>query len=118
MRSLLCCATADFEIGFGFGDFLVQNDADNFEFEPLIRGTREHPSLQFGASPRSANMLASAARAYAALNGRDFVIPDDVKYLAMPTLRHRVVVAPGAEIEGLGVDQVIGQIVDRIAAPR
>ena len=43
---------------------------------------------------------------------------DDGKYLAMPTLRHRVVLAPGAEIEGLGVDQVIGQIVDRIAAPR
>ncbi|NNG04674.1 MAG: MoxR family ATPase [Inquilinus sp.] len=84
----------------------------------LVRGTREHPSLQFGASPRSANMLASASRAYAALNGRDFVIPDDVKYLAPPTLRHRVILAPGAEIEGLGVDQVIGQIVDRIAAPR
>ncbi len=63
-------------------------------------------------------MLASAARAYAALSGRDYVIPDDVKLLANPTLRHRVVLAPGAEIEGLDADQVIGQIVEQTPAPR
>ena len=84
----------------------------------LARATREHPSLQFGVSPRAANMLASAARAYAALSGRDYVIPDDVKLLANPTLRHRVVLAPGAEIEGLDADQVIGQIVEQTPAPR
>jgi MoxR-like ATPase len=84
----------------------------------LIRATREHPSLEFGASPRAATMLASAARAYAALQGRDYAIPDDVKTLALPALRHRVVLAPGAEIEGLGADQVIGQIVEATAAPR
>ena len=84
----------------------------------LARATREHPSLQFGVSPRAANMLASAARAYAGLAGRDYAIPDDVKLLANPTLRHRVVLAPGAEIEGLDADQVIEQIVEQTPAPR
>ncbi len=84
----------------------------------IVRSTREHPSLQFGASPRSANMVASAARAFAALQGRDYVIPDDIKRLVAPALRHRVVLAPGAEIEGLAVDQVVDQIVERTPAPR
>jgi MoxR-like ATPase len=84
----------------------------------LIRATREHAALQFGASPRAANMLASAARAHAALGGRDYVIPDDVKALAVPLLRHRVVLAPGAEIEGLSPDRVIEQTVDQVPAPR
>jgi len=84
----------------------------------LIRATREHPSLQFGASPRAASMLAMAARAFAALNGRDYAIPDDVKHLATPVLRHRVVLSPGAEIEGLTFDQIIGQIIAATPAPR
>lgn len=84
----------------------------------LIRTTREHAALQYGASPRAANMLASASRAYAGLAGRDYVIPDDVKTLAVPALRHRVVLAPGAEIEGLNADQVIQQIIEQVAAPR
>ncbi len=84
----------------------------------LIRGTREHPSLQFGASPRAANMLATASRSNAALNGRDYVIPDDIKSLTAPTLRHRVVLAPGAEIEGLNPDEIIAQVVEQTAAPR
>ncbi len=84
----------------------------------VIRTTREHPSLQFGASPRAANMLASAARAYAALGGRDYVIPDDVKFVAVPALRHRVILAPGAEIEGLQTDRVIRQVLEQTAAPR
>ncbi len=84
----------------------------------LVRATREHPSLQFGASPRAATMLASSARARAALGGRDYVIPDDVKFLAAPALRHRVVLAPGAEIEGLDADQLVAQILERTAAPR
>ncbi len=84
----------------------------------IVRRTREHPSLEFGASPRAANMIASAARAYAVLNGRDYVIPDDVKFLALPALRHRVVLAPGAEVEGLAADQIIEQVVDATAAPR
>jgi MoxR-like ATPase len=84
----------------------------------MVRATREHPSLQFGGSPRAAAMLASSARALAALEGRDFVIPDDIKRLAQPALRHRLVLAPSAEIEGQSVDSVLAQIVERQAAPR
>jgi len=84
----------------------------------VVRGTREHASLDVGASTRAANMLASAARAYAALLGRDFVIPDDVKMLALPVLRHRVILSASAEIEGLSADRVVSEILDRTAAPR
>ena len=84
----------------------------------LVRATREHPSLVTGASPRACNMLATASRAYAALQGRDFVIPDDVKVLAVPCLGHRVVLAPGAEIEGLTANDVLRQVLDRVPAPR
>ncbi len=84
----------------------------------LVRATREHPSLMTGASPRACNMLATAARAHAALAGRDFVIPDDVKQLAAPCLAHRVVPSPGAEIEGLTGAAVLAQIIDRVPAPR
>ena len=84
----------------------------------LVRATRENPSLQCGASPRSTNMLASASRAYAALEGRDFVIPDDVKALVAPTLGHRVMLSPGAEIEGLTAADVILEVVEQTAAPR
>jgi MoxR-like ATPase len=84
----------------------------------VVRATREHESLEFGASPRSANMIATASRAYAAMQGRDYVIPDDVKFIALPALRHRVVLAPGAEIEGLQADAVLQQILEQIPAPR
>jgi len=84
----------------------------------VVRATRQHASLAVGASTRAANMLAAAARAYAALQGRDFVIPDDVKALALPVMRHRVMLSPGAEIEGVGTDRVLSEILDRTAAPR
>jgi MoxR-like ATPase len=84
----------------------------------LVRTTRERPTLLFGGSPRAANMLATAARAYATLQGRDYVIPDDVKSLAVPALRHRVVLAPGAEIEGSSAESVVKSIVQELPAPR
>ena len=84
----------------------------------LTRATREHPSLLLGASPRATNLLTIAARARAALQGRDFVIPDDVKTLALPTLRHRLVLAPAAEIEGTTERSVLEAVVDQVAAPR
>ena len=84
----------------------------------IVRGTREHAGLQFGASPRAASVLASAARAHAALDGRDYVIPDDVKTLAVHALRHRLVLAPSTEIEGGSAEQIIAQICDSVAAPR
>jgi MoxR-like ATPase len=84
----------------------------------LVRATREHASLEVGASPRAANMLAAASRAFAVLRGRDFVIPDDVKELVLPTLRHRVTPNAAAEIEGLTADRILRQTLDRTAAPR
>jgi len=84
----------------------------------VIRATRQHASLEVGASTRSATMLAAAARASAALQGRDFVIPDDVKLLALPVLRHRVILSPSAEIEGLTTDRVLREILDQVPAPR
>src|SRR6202047_441947 len=84
----------------------------------VVRATRQHSSLEVGASTRAANMLAAAARAYAALQGRDFVIPDDVKALAMPVLRHRLSLSPGAEIEGLTADRILREVIDQTPAPR
>ena len=84
----------------------------------LVRATREAADLETGASPRAASMLAGAARARAALEGREYVIPDDVKALAPAVLRHRVVLAPAAEIEGRPVDTVIARLVDQVEAPR
>jgi MoxR-like ATPase len=84
----------------------------------LVRATRGRPTLLCGASPRSANMLASSSRALAVLRGRDFVIPDDVKALAISTLRHRVVLAPGAEIEGTTAETVVRQVLEQVPAPR
>ena len=84
----------------------------------LIRATRESADIETGASPRAGAMLALASRARAALDGRDYVIPDDVKTLALPALRHKVVLSPAAEIEGRRVDQVIAALIDQAPAPR
>jgi MoxR-like ATPase len=84
----------------------------------IVRATREGATFELGASPRSAAMLASATRAWAALDGRDYVIPDDVKALALPALRHRVILSPGAEIEGRTTDTAIRAILDQVEAPR
>jgi MoxR-like ATPase len=84
----------------------------------LIRATRDHAAIETGASTRAANMLAAATRAYAVTQGRDFVIPDDVKTLAPALLRHRIVVSPSAEIDGLGADAILRDVLDQVAAPR
>lgn len=84
----------------------------------LIRGTRDVADLESGASPRAGAMLASAARARAALDGRDFVIPDDVKQLAPALLRHRLILSPAAEIDGRMVEEVVHSIIETIEAPR
>ncbi len=84
----------------------------------LVRATRETGDLESGASPRCAAMLAIAARAKAVLDGRDYVIPDDVKALALPALRHRVILSPAAEIEGRKVDQIVRALIDQVEAPR
>jgi MoxR-like ATPase len=84
----------------------------------IVRATRENAAVACGASPRAANMLATAARALAALSGRDYATPDDVKKLAPPALGHRLVLAPGTEIDGLSADTVLKQVLKDVAAPR
>jgi len=84
----------------------------------LVRATRQSADLQTGASPRAAATLAAAARARAALDGRDFVLPDDVKALAPAALRHRVVLSPAAEIDGRAVDTIIAGLIEQTEAPR
>jgi MoxR-like ATPase len=84
----------------------------------IVRATRVHHAIENGASPRAANMMASAARAYAAVCGRDFVIPDDIKHLAIPILRHRIVMTAASDIEGVTSDQALRTIIDQIEVPR
>lgn len=84
----------------------------------LVRGTRNNPLFETGASPRAAAMISAAARAHAALQARDFVIPDDVKAIALPALRHRAILSPAAEIEGRTADELILQVIEQTEAPR
>jgi len=83
----------------------------------IVRATREAASLTLGASPRAGVALFKAARAAALLEGRDYVIPDDVKRLAPAILRHRVSVAPELELEGVTADQALKAVLDRTEAP-
>jgi MoxR-like ATPase len=84
----------------------------------LIRATRESADLSAGASPRAAVLLANAARARAAIDARDYVLPDDVKALAAPVLRHRLLLSPAAEIEGKAVEALVADLVESTEAPR
>ncbi|WEK48225.1 MAG: MoxR family ATPase [Candidatus Andeanibacterium colombiense] len=84
----------------------------------LIRSTRESTDLTSGASPRAAVLLANAARARAALAGRDYVVPDDVKALAVSVLRHRLLLSPAAEIEGRQIEDLVAGLIEQTEAPR
>ena len=84
----------------------------------LIRATRTHESVLVGAGPRATQSLLLAARASAALAGRDFVTPDDVKIMAPPVLEHRLILRPEFEIEGLSIGEVIQSILQQVAVPR
>ncbi len=84
----------------------------------LMRATRESRDLSLGASPRAAVLLAGAARSRAALDGRDYVLPDDVKALAAGVLRHRLALSPSAEIEGRQVEDLVATLLANTEAPR
>ena len=84
----------------------------------IVAETRRSPDLLLGASPRAGVHLMRAAKAAAALDGRDFVTPDDVKSLVPATLRHRVVLKAEAEIEGLDADAVLRRALARLDVPR
>ncbi|HUG39504.1 MAG TPA: MoxR family ATPase [Longimicrobiales bacterium] len=84
----------------------------------IVRATRDHPTFSLGASPRGGVALFLATRAEAVLAGRDFATPDDVKALAIPVLRHRVMLTPEAEVEGRGADEWLLDVLESVEAPR
>ncbi len=84
----------------------------------VARRTRDWPSLSLGASPRAAVAVMAVAKAIAAIDARDYVIPDDVKAAAGPVLRHRIVLKPEADLEGLTPDQVIQDVLGAVEVPR
>ena len=84
----------------------------------LVRATRDSAAASLGASPRAAVAMLVASKAFAATEGRDFLIPDDVKSAAPPILRHRLILKPEADLEGISPDQVIAEVVANIAVPK
>ncbi len=84
----------------------------------ITRATRERPDVSIGAGPRGAIATIRAARAVALLAGRDFVLPDDLKSVALPALRHRVLLSPEAELEGRTADMVVTAVLEEVEAPR
>ena len=84
----------------------------------IIISTRNNPFLFLGASPRASIAILNASKAFAAMQGRDFVTPEDIKKAAIPVLQHRVIVTPEREMEGISTTQIINQIIDSVEIPR
>ncbi|WP_083692306.1 MoxR family ATPase [Seonamhaeicola sp. S2-3] len=84
----------------------------------IIVNTRNNPFLYLGASPRASIAILKASKAFAAMNGRDFVTPEDIKQAAIPVLQHRVIVTPEREMEGVTTKQIIKQIIEAVEIPR
>jgi MoxR-like ATPase len=84
----------------------------------LVQRTRQHPDLALGASPRSAVAWLQASKAMAWLSGREFVTPDDIKAIAPPLLRHRLILRPEAQLDGLKVDGLVAAMLAQVAVPR
>ncbi|HHC74131.1 MAG TPA: MoxR family ATPase [Thiothrix sp.] len=84
----------------------------------IVHATREWQGLSIGAGPRGSLALIRAARAVALMNDRDFIAPDDIKYISLPVLRHRVALSPEMELEGYNTDYLLKNILDKTEAPR
>lgn len=84
----------------------------------LVEKTRNHPHLYLGASPRASIAIMNASKAFAAINGRDFVTPDDIKKTMNPVLRHRIILSPEREMEGMTPENVIDMISKSVEVPR
>lgn len=84
----------------------------------VVRATRQHKQLLLGASPRASVALLLASKARALLQGRDYVNPDDIKAMSLPVLRHRVLLRPEAELEGIGADRILSSLVSSVEVPR
>jgi MoxR-like ATPase len=83
----------------------------------LARATRDHPELSVGASPRAVEQMGDAARAFAMLDGRDYVLPDDVKALAEPVFGHRLVPTTDARIRDRDADEILRDVLRSVAVP-
>jgi MoxR-like ATPase len=83
----------------------------------LARQTRQHPEVYLGASPRGSLALFRTGQARAAIQGRDFVLPDDIKTLAKPALSHRVILGPAARLRDLSADQILDEILNKVPVP-
>jgi MoxR-like ATPase len=99
------------------GDVLVDPKLLNY-INSLVRQTRQWPQFHMGASPRAGLALMQGARTLAAFHGRDYAVPDDVVELALPALRHRVILSAEAEVEGHSADEVLGQLMATVEVPR
>jgi MoxR-like ATPase len=95
----------------------VEERMFNYIFE-IVRATRQSADLLVGASPRAGIAMLNCSKAVAAMRGRDFVIPDDIKALALPVLRHRVILRPEAEVEGLTSDRILQGLIEAQVVPR
>ncbi|MFA8434347.1 MAG: AAA family ATPase [Marinifilaceae bacterium] len=84
----------------------------------IVHNTRNHPALLLGVSPRASVAVMMAAKAMAAIQGRDFVTPEDIREIVIPVLHHRIILTPEKEMEGISSEQIIAQIVDNIEIPR
>lgn len=84
----------------------------------IIHETRSNPMLFLGASPRASIAVLASSKAYALIHGRDFVSPDDIKTMMLPVLRHRIILSPEKEMEGVRADDVLKQIINKIEVPR
>jgi len=84
----------------------------------IVRRTRDWPALSLGSSPRAAVNLLAFSKAVAAIDGRDYVIPDDIKQAVLPVFRHRIVLKPEADLEGITPDQVIQDVVRAVELPK
>jgi MoxR-like ATPase len=111
-------ATADVLAARGaLGDVVVDNGVIDY-VAGVVRATRDHSAVTLGASPRAGVSLLVASKARALLDGRSFVTPDDVKRMAVPCLRHRVLLRPEVEIEGMAADSVLRDVLDTVPVPR
>jgi len=84
----------------------------------IVNNTRNHNFLYLGASPRASIAILNSSKAFALINGRDFVTPDDIKYVAFHVLNHRLILAPEREMEGITIKDVVKQIVEAVEIPR
>lgn len=98
-------------------EILVEEKLMNYIAQLIIK-TRNHPHLYLGGSPRASIAVLNASKAVAAINGRDFIIPEDIKKVIVPVLRHRLILTPEREMEGLTTDKVIEMIVQSVEVPR